>query len=95
MSANSIAVRLTKLGILTRGDKQSHFAKKHGKGIWQRAMIIHILTNETYTGVWYFGKTKMVDDGKQRATKQKRGMGKQVARAQDNYKAITWGTCPK
>ncbi len=85
MSANSIAVRLTKLGVLTRGDKQSHFAKKHGKGVWQRAMIIHILTNKTYTGVWHFGKTKMVDDGKQRVSKQKRGLGKQVARAQEEW----------
>jgi len=85
MSANSIAVRLTNLGILTRGDKQSHVAKKHGKGVWQRAMIIHILTNETYTGVWYFGKTKMIDDGKQREHKDKRGFGKQVARAQEEW----------
>ncbi len=85
MSANSIAVRLTKLGILTRGDKQSHVAKKHGKGVWQRAMIIHILTNETYTGVWYFGKTKMVDDGKHREHKSKRGFGKQVAREQEEW----------
>jgi site-specific DNA recombinase len=84
MSANSIAVRLTKLGILTRGDKQSHFAKKHGKGVWQRAMIIHILTNETYTGIWYFGKTKMVDDGKQRATKQKRGMASRLQERRRN-----------
>jgi len=85
MSANGIAKRLTKLSIPTRGDKQSHFAKKFGHGVWQRAMIIHILTNETYTGVWYFGKTKMIDDGKQRETKQKRGMGKQVARAQEEW----------
>jgi site-specific DNA recombinase len=48
-------------------------------------MIIHILTNEAYTGVWYFGKTKMVDDGKQREHKSKRGFGKQVARAQEEW----------
>ena len=85
MSANSIAVRLTKLGILTRGDKQSHFAKKHGKGVWQRAMIIHILTNETYTGIWHFGKTKMIDDGKRREHKSKRGFGKQVRRDHEEW----------
>ena len=85
MTANAIAKRLTKLGIPTRGDKQAHFAKKFGYGVWQRAMIIHILTNETYTGVWYFGKTKMIDDGKPRETKHKRGLGKQVARAQEEW----------
>lgn len=85
MSANGIAKRLTKLSIPTRGDKQSHFAKKFGHGAWQRATIIHILTNETYTGVWYFGKTKMIDDGKQRETKQKCGIGKQVARAREEW----------
>ena len=85
MSANGIAKRLTNLSIPTRGDKQKHFAKKHGKGVWQRAMIIHILTNETYTGIWHFGKTKMIDDGKQRESKSKRGLGKQIARARDEW----------
>lgn len=80
LSANGIAKRLTKLAIPTRGDKQGHFAKKFGHGVWQRAMIIHILTNETYIGIWYFGKTKMIDDGKQREAQPKRGFGKQVAR---------------
>jgi site-specific DNA recombinase len=88
MSANSIAKRLTKLGLPTRGDKQNHFAKKHGLGVWQRAMIIHILTNETYTGVWYFGKTKMIDDGKHREPQNKRGLGKQVARAQEEWISV-------
>jgi hypothetical protein len=50
MSINSITKKLTAMGILTRGDKQAHFAKKFGKGIWQPAMINHILTNETYMG---------------------------------------------
>lgn len=85
MSANAIAKRLTAQAIPTRGDKQAHFAKKFGHGVWQRAMIIHILTNETYTGIWYFGKTKMVDDGKHREQQPKRGLGKQVARDRDEW----------
>ncbi len=85
LSSNAIAIRLTKLGIPTRGDKQIHYAKKFGYGVWQRAMIIHILTNKTYTGVWYFGKTKMVEDGFQRAPKSKRGMGKQVPSAREEW----------
>jgi site-specific DNA recombinase len=89
MSTNAIALQLTKLGIATRGDSQKHFFKKHGKGVWQRAMIIHILTNETYTGVWHYGKTKMVDDGRQRELKSKRGFGKQVARSRDEWIPVT------
>lgn len=85
MSANAISRRLTAMGVPTRGDKHSHVHKKHGNGVWQRAMIIHILTNETYTGIWYFGKTKMIDDGKHREPKPKRGLGKQVARAREEW----------
>ena len=85
MSANGIAKKLTELGVPTRGDRVKHVAKKHGKGVWQRAMIIHVLTNETYTGTWYFGKTKMVDDGKKRKPKPKCGLGKQVPRPKDEW----------
>lgn len=85
ISANGIAKKLTRLGIPTRGDREKHFAKKHGNGVWQRAMIIHILTNETYTGTWYFGKTKMIDDGEKREPKSKRGLGKQVPRSRDEW----------
>lgn len=86
MSANAITKRLTKLGIPTRGDKQSHFAKKFGYGVWHPGTILRILTNETYAGVWYFGKTKIIDDGgRQRKTNPKRGLGKQVVRAQEEW----------
>jgi site-specific DNA recombinase len=71
MSANAIAVKLTELGIPTRGDKEGHYAKKFGTGVWQRGMVIHVLTNETYTGTWYFGKTHMVDDGQRREPRNK------------------------
>ncbi|MCB9112212.1 MAG: recombinase family protein [Anaerolineales bacterium] len=85
MSTNAIAKRLTKLGIPTRGDKQKHFAKKLGKGVWQPAMVVHILTNEAYTGTWYFGKTKIIDDGKHREPQPKRGLGKQVPRPREEW----------
>ena len=60
MSMLSIAAELTRLDIPTRGDQCAHVAKKRGHGEWTGGMIRHILTNETYIGVWYFGKTKMV-----------------------------------
>jgi len=42
--------------------------KKHGRkmrnfGEWSRAGVWHILTNETYTGVWHYGKRGIDADG--------------------------------
>ncbi len=85
LSMNAIAVKLTDLGVPTRGDKQGHFFKKRGKGIWASTLIRNILKNETYTGTWYYGKTKMIDDGKKRNPKPKCGFGKQVTRARDEW----------
>jgi len=85
LSMNAIAVKLTKMGILTRGDKKAHVYKKHGRGVWAAATVRAILKNETYTGTWYFGKTKMVEDGKQRKLKPKCGLGKQVPRSRDEW----------
>jgi site-specific DNA recombinase len=85
LSMNAIAVKLTDLGVPTRGDKQGHFFKKRGKGIWAATLIRNILKNETYTGTWYYGKTKMIDDGKKRNPKPKCGFGKQVMRARDEW----------
>lgn len=85
LSMNAIATKLTKMGILTRGDKQGQFYKKRGRGVWAAATVRAILKNETYTGTWYYGKTKMVDDGKQRKLKPKCGLGKQVPRSKDEW----------
>lgn len=85
LSQNRIAKRLTQMGVPTRGDTKKHFAKKFGRGVWQRTMITHILTNETYLGTWHFGKTKMIEDGKARKPQPKKGMGKQVPRPKDEW----------
>jgi hypothetical protein len=44
-------------------------------------MIHHVLVNETYLGMWHYGKTQVVSDGKElsRKAKPKCGLGKQVA----------------
>lgn len=90
LSIRSIAMKLTELGIPTRGDKVKHVAKKFGHGVWQPAMVTHILKNETYTGVWHFGKTEMVNDGKEstRKLKPKRGLGKQTSRPKDEWISV-------
>lgn len=91
MSINAISKRLTNLHIPTRGDHQRHIAKKRDVGVWSGTMIRHILSNETYTGVWHFGKTRMENDGKGAAhkAKSKRGLGKQVARSRDEWIAVS------
>jgi site-specific DNA recombinase len=87
MSMLGIATRLTELGVLTRGDKEKHVAKKRGKGVWASCTVRNILRNETYTGVWHYGKTHMVDDGKAFTRKQKPkcGLGKQMPRSRDDW----------
>ena len=83
-------MELIALCIPTRGDKHQHVAKKRPRGVWSDAMIRHILKNETYTGVWHYGKTKMVSDGHESSRKQvsKRGLGKQVPRSEDDWIAV-------
>ena len=90
-SINGIATRLTEMNVPTRGDQQKHIAKKRPAGVWSAGMIRHILTNETYTGIWHYGKTKMVGDGMNVTHKvvSKRGLGKQVPRSRDEWVAVT------
>jgi site-specific DNA recombinase len=51
-----IAKRLTADGIPTRGDKDPGTAKRSARGKWHRGTVANILHNETYAGVWYYGK---------------------------------------
>jgi site-specific DNA recombinase len=90
LSIHGIANRLTEMSIPTRGDQQKHVAKKRPAGVWSAGMIRHILTNETYTGIWHFGKTKMVGGGMNitRKVASKRGLGKQIPRSRDEWVAV-------
>ncbi len=57
LSAYSIARKLTKMGVLTRGDESRLIKrKKMGKGEWANSTINYILHNETYAGVWHYSK---------------------------------------
>jgi site-specific DNA recombinase len=99
----AIATRLTAMHIPTCGDKQKHVAKKRGHGVWTQAMVRHILTNETYTGLWHFGKTRVVPKEEARKLKKKRiprvapnkknqtkaSIGEQVARPYAEWIPVT------
>lgn len=90
MSMNEIAKRLTELKILTRGDKKAHVYKKHSRGVWAAVTVRKILKNETYAGVWHFGKTKMDKKlgSRNGPLPDKRGFGKQVPRAEEEWIAV-------
>jgi hypothetical protein len=62
LSIRAIARKLGATNIQTRGDREAHVSKKGSRGEWSGAMVRHILTNETYTGTWHFGKTRMLDE---------------------------------
>jgi site-specific DNA recombinase len=87
ISMLSIAAQLTEMGIPSRGDKYEHVAKKRPHAVWSGGMIKHILTNEAYIGVWHYGKTRMVSDGKEHTRRQKPkcGLGKQMARPREEW----------
>ena len=52
-------------------------------------MIRHFLVNESYIGVWYYSKTKMVNaltsNRKPDASNYNRGLGKQVAHPREKW----------
>jgi site-specific DNA recombinase len=59
VSIHSIACRLTALGIPTCADTAKHLAirqKRKGWAEWTMSAVGHILRNETYAGVWHYGK---------------------------------------
>jgi site-specific DNA recombinase len=64
VSIREIARRLTEMRVMTSGDKKKHIQKRRRCGEWSAGTLYHILTNQTYAGVWYYGKTKHVDKTK-------------------------------
>jgi len=58
MSIGAIAKRLTEMAIPTSADKNPRMAKKRGRGVWSHSVVHAILTNETYRGVWHYGKRR-------------------------------------
>jgi site-specific DNA recombinase len=67
LSLHAIAAKLSAMHVPTRGDGEAHVAKKDGRGNWARAMVRNILRNETYTGTWYYGKTRMMTEAELRS----------------------------
>src|SRR5579859_1456978 len=62
LSLQAIAAKLTSMQVPTRGDVRPCIPKKHGYGVWSSTVVRSILTNETLTGIWYYGKTRMMSE---------------------------------
>ena len=63
MTLHKIAARLTVMEVPRRSVSKPHFANGRNAarlGVWSHNTVASILTNETYTGTWHFGKTKSV-----------------------------------
>lgn len=56
MSLGGIAKRLTEMGIPTYQDTHGKGFKKRRYGEWIKATVAQMLNNETYAGVWYYGR---------------------------------------
>ncbi len=56
LSVGAIVRRLTEMDILTWRDTHKWGFKKRGFGQWTRGTIKIILNNETYIGLWHYGR---------------------------------------
>ena len=54
----NIAHKLTDMGILTFADRRpgQGVTKRRARGVWQRSSVLRMLKNETFAGVWHYGK---------------------------------------
>jgi len=57
-SCYAIARMLYEQHILTRGDLHEAVMKKEQPGAWSPSTVRRIVANETYKGIWYYGKTR-------------------------------------
>jgi site-specific DNA recombinase len=77
LSLADITRRLDKMGVLTRGDKEE-LSKKRGIGKWSRPTIRNMLVNETYAGVWHYGKRTRGKDKRRRKVAKKEWIAVEV-----------------
>ena len=59
LSLRAIAGRLTALSVPTFADRRNiNTSKRCERGVWSKPTVAKILKNETYAGVWRYGKAK-------------------------------------
>jgi hypothetical protein len=71
MSTSEITQRLCANAIPTRADSNRAMTKTNAVGVWNTSTVTKILHQQTYIGVWHYGKTQTVRiDGKVRLGKR-------------------------
>jgi len=68
MTTYAIAKRLHDEGVPTRADTNPAVRKAAKRCYWDPSVVAAILRSETYTGVWHFGKTRLVKRGEKKAS---------------------------
>ena len=68
MSTYAIAKRLHDEGVPTRADTNPALRKATTRCSWDPSVVAAILKNETYTGRWFFGKTRLVKRGEKKVS---------------------------
>lgn len=63
LSIADIVRKLAELGIRAPGGTRANW-KKRDEVTWLRSAVHRILTNETYAGIWHYGKTNKQADGR-------------------------------
>ena len=56
LSLREVARKLSELNVPTISDTMQGYAKARGRGEWGKATVQRMLGNETYNGVWRYGK---------------------------------------
>lgn len=74
LASRKIAARLTEMQIPTYVDNNKSrvatLKKKHKRGVWQYNTILSMIKNETYAGVWHYGKYIGRTGSKKRSKKE-------------------------
>lgn len=63
LSIGAIARKLTEMQVPTFADvRPNNRPKKRGYGKWGRSSVANILKNETYSGIWHYGKRRRISN---------------------------------
>lgn len=81
MSLGDITRRLAEMGVptyLDSGKRKRGFRKKRDINQWDRTTIRHILSNETYTGTWYYNKWDRINGKKRKLKPREEWIGVEI-----------------
>ncbi len=69
LTMTAIANKLTEMKVPTWEDRNGRKRKHKPAGHWSKAIVAKILSNETYVGVWYYNKTQIMGEKRNKRPK--------------------------